>query len=243
MSNTLSIVVLLSMAYPFYGFLPWLECGNPKDTPLYSTALVFCLDPFLVKPDGSCVLLVPCWYRQWSVQLGTTGLDPALTGAHLKQRRVQVGHDHVIASLPGFGQDAPVRVKDHRVACANFVVVHPDAIAVDQENAVVVRAGRQPAHQPAPALGAAQFGLDGGGVCVAVLPQRRVDQPHRVRVGRVAAAGLVGGEEDLCALERGDSNVLTDVGVIYPNCYTPWRLTWRVDSCCCLWRCLGLFSC
>jgi len=30
-------VVLLSMAYPFYGFLPWLECDDPnKDTPLYS---------------------------------------------------------------------------------------------------------------------------------------------------------------------------------------------------------------
>jgi hypothetical protein len=70
------------------------------------------------------------------------------------------------------------------------------------------------------ALGAAQLGLDGGGVGVAIVPQCSVDQAHRVRVGRVAAARLVGGEEDLCAFQRGNSNVLTDVGVIYPDCYT-----------------------
>ena len=45
-----------------------------------------------------------------------------------------------------------------------------------------------------------------------------------MRVGRVAAAGLVWSEEDLGAFQRGDSNVLTNIGVIYPNCYTAWRL-------------------
>ena len=34
---------------------------------------------------------------------------------------------------------------------------------------------------------------------VAVLPQRASDQAHGVRVGRVAATGLVGGEEDFGA--------------------------------------------
>ena len=43
-----------------------------------------------------------------------------------------------------------------------------------------------------------------------------------MRVERVAAAGLVGGEEDLGALERCDSYIFTNIGVIYPNCYTVW---------------------
>jgi hypothetical protein len=85
-------------------------------------------------------------------------------------------------------------------AGADLVVVYPDPVAVDQEQPVVVRARRQPAHEPTSALGATQLGLDGSGVGVAVLPQRLVDQAHGMRVGRVAAAGLVGGEEDLGAL-------------------------------------------
>jgi hypothetical protein len=61
-------------------------------------------------------------------------------------------------------------------------------------------------------------------------PQGTVDQAHSVGVGRVAAAGLVGGEEDLDSLQCGDANVLTDIGVIYPNCYTAWCLILGLDS-------------
>ena len=53
-----------------------------------------------------------------------------------------------------------------------------------------------------------------------------------MRVGRVAAAGLVGGEEDLGTAQGGDSYIFTEVGVIYPNCYTAWRLTFRADGRC-----------
>jgi hypothetical protein len=84
-------------------------------------------------------------------------------------------------------------------AGADLVVIDAYAVAENEEHAVVVRAGRQPAHQPGSALGPAQFGLDGGGVGVAVVPQLFVDQAHGVRVGRIAAAGLVGGEEDFIA--------------------------------------------
>jgi hypothetical protein len=67
---------------------------------------------------------------------------------------------------------------------------------------------------------------------VAILSQRAVDQSHRVRVGRVAAAGLVGGEEDFGAFQSSDPNVLADIGVICPNCYTAWRLPSPVDGRC-----------
>jgi hypothetical protein len=50
------------------------------------------------------------------------------------------------------------------------------------------------------ALGTAQLGFDGLWIGVAILPQRLVDQTHGVRIRRVAAPGLVGGEEDLYAL-------------------------------------------
>src|SRR2546426_2776948 len=75
-------------------------------------------------------------------------------------------------------------------AGADLIVVRADAVAEQQEHAVVVRPTREPAHEPRPALGAAQLRLAGRGILMPTSPDRRVDRLHATRAQRVATAGL-----------------------------------------------------
>ncbi len=147
--------------------------------------------PFLSKRTRRVSFSRPVGDRQWAVQLRPPRGDPALAGGVFQEGGVEVGDDHRVFGLPGLGENASVWIEDHRVAGANLVVVHAHAIAEDDEHSVVVRAGGQPAQQPAAALVAAKLGLDGRGIGVTVVPQRAVNHAHDVGIVGGAAAGLV----------------------------------------------------
>src|SRR5690606_28082212 len=91
------------------------------------------------------------WLRERRVEFGAPGLDPDAPGGVLQEGSVEVRHDHRVSRLGRFDEDAAIRVEDHRVAGADLVVVDADPVAEDQEQAVVMRATRQPAHEPAAA--------------------------------------------------------------------------------------------
>src|ERR1043166_1855030 len=109
-------------------------------------------------------------HRERRVELRPARAHPSATGTVRQQRSVELGNDHVIAGLPRLGEQAAEGSENHRVAGADFVVIHPDAIAENEEEAVVVRAARQPAHQPAAALFAAPLPFNRRGIRLALVP-------------------------------------------------------------------------
>src|SRR5262249_42804638 len=107
----------------------------------------------------------------WAVQLGTTCLNPQPSGRLGQQTRVQVGNHNVVPGLPGFHENASVRVEDHGIARADLVVVHANTIAEDKKEAVVMRSAWEPAHKPTPPFIAAKFALDGFRVFEPIVPK------------------------------------------------------------------------
>src|SRR6185503_15158821 len=89
-----------------------------------------------------------------------------------------------------------------------------DAVTEDQEEAVVVGAAGEPAHEPAATLVAAELPLDGVRVGGAVVPKRAIDYAHQVGILGAAAAGLVRREQNLGAEQRGGADILDEVAVV-----------------------------
>ena len=83
-----------------------------------------------------------------------------------------------------------------------------------EEHAVVVRAARQPAHQPAAPLRPAQLRFARHGILVASVPHRSIDRLHAARAHRVAPARLMRRDQHLGAEQRGGPRVLDDVVVV-----------------------------
>src|SRR5205085_1956945 len=119
-----------------------------------------------------------------------------------------------VGGLPGFGEDAPVGVEDHGFAGANLIVIHTDAVAEDKEQAVVMGATGQPAHEPAAAFVAAKFAFDSGGIGVAIIPNLAVNNPHQVRVFAAHGAGLVGRDQNVGSAQGSDTDVFNKIAVI-----------------------------
>src|SRR2546430_822351 len=94
----------------------------------------------LVEPDRARVPLTSCRHSQRRVQLGPARGDPSPAGALIEERSVEFGNDHVVAGLPGFHQHAAIRVEDHRVACADLVIVDTYPVTEYQKQPVVMRA-------------------------------------------------------------------------------------------------------
>ena len=72
------------------------------------------------------------------------------------------------------GEDLAERVEDHRAARLDRVVVHADRVGEHVVDAVLVRPGRQPAHQPAAPLGALELHA-------AAAPDRARGSSHSLR--------------------------------------------------------------
>jgi len=112
---------------------------------------------------------------------------------------VEVGDDHRVGSFPGLDEKAAIGVENHRVARANLVVIHAQAVAENEEQAVVVRAPGQPAQQPPASLVAAKLVLDRGRIMVAIVPMPAVDQAHQLRIFAADGTRLVRHQQNLGA--------------------------------------------
>src|SRR5436309_9337769 len=93
----------------------------------------------LVEPDRARIPLASCGHSQRPVQLRPARGDPSPAGALIEESSVEFGNDDVVAGLPGFHQHAAVRVEDHRVACADLVIVDTYSVTEYQKQPVVVR--------------------------------------------------------------------------------------------------------
>src|SRR5262249_33730631 len=83
----------------------------------------------------------------------------------------------VIAEEPALGDYVTEGIDHHRAAILELVVIHADGVGKDNVNAIVIGPGRQPLHQPAPALETVELGAQRGWIGVAVLPQNGIDAP------------------------------------------------------------------
>ena len=175
------------------------QISNPMLPPL---AVVMEAPPAALsffKPHLARLLLLACCDCEGAIQLRPAGADPAAAGALGDQGQIEIGDHHAIGWFVDLCDRAAVGVEDHGVAGANFVVVDAYAVGEKDEQSVVVGAGGEPAQEPFAAIWAQKLGADGGGIYGAIVPESGVDGLHAVRAGGVAAAGLVGGEENLRA--------------------------------------------
>ncbi len=168
----------------------------------------------MIEPYGPRVLLLPGSLSQRMVQLRPAGPHPTDARAARAERWIKVRDHHVVGSLPGLGQNAAVGIQNHGISGADLIVVRPDTVAENVEQAVVVGPRRQPTHEPATAFVAAQFGLDRGGVLCAVVPELPVNHPHRIRAARVTTARLMRSQHEIRSCQRADAHVFDDVVVV-----------------------------
>src|SRR5690606_2803843 len=131
----------------------WLSRGGRNGSALVDGGVVVVLET-----DQPGVLFLAGGDGEAAVKLGSAGFDPADPRRPLAEAGVEVCDDQVVPCPTGFADDPAVAVEDHRVAGSHFVVVGADAVAEHQEQAVVVRPRREPAHQPAAAFVAGDFG-------------------------------------------------------------------------------------
>ena len=127
---------------------------------------------------------------------------------------VEIGDDHLIGGAARLGENPAVGIEDHGIAGANLVIIDTDAIAEEEEEPIVVGAGRQPAHKPASSFGSIQFCLDRRRILKTTLPERGVDRAHGVGAAGAAAARLMGSKENFGPEKRGDPDILDDVVVV-----------------------------
>src|SRR5262249_58607961 len=97
------------------------------------------------------------------------------------------------------GDHLTIGVEHHRVAGADLVVVGTDAVAEQQEHAVVVGSTRKPAHEPTSPLGPAQLRLARRRVFMSTCPDGRVYRLHTARSQRTTPTRLMPREQDLGA--------------------------------------------
>src|SRR6188474_2302776 len=140
-------------AYCVFGMAPMRKSWRPLLHPEPSSIVEFRFandssNWSLLKLQLPGIALQAGRHRERRVELGPARAHPSATGTGRQQRSVEIRNDHVIAGLPRLGKNAAVGIENHRVAGADFVVIHPDAVAENEEESVVVRAARQPAHQP-----------------------------------------------------------------------------------------------
>ena len=151
---------------------------------------------------------------EWTVKFRPPGANPKTAGRVLQQARVQVCHHHRIGGGGRLGEDPAIRVENHRVAGADFIVVDPDAVAENEKQTVVVRAARQPPQEPTPPLIAKKLTFNRRRIAVAISPHLALDQTHQMGISAAHRTGLVGRNEDLRTAQSRQADIFTDVAVV-----------------------------
>src|SRR5690625_451843 len=152
--------------------------------------------------------------REGVVEMGLSAFDPPSTGTSLQQGHVQIPDDHIVGGFPGLCDDASITVDKHRIARSHLIIINSHSVAEDQEHAVVVGPGRQPAHEPSTPFVPFELPLNNLGLLAAAMPQVGFDLPHRKGTSGVGSSRLMRSEQNIGTLQSGGSGILNDVVVV-----------------------------